>query len=146
LKRLVIKAQKGFTLVEVIIAVALLAAVGVAFLSGMTTAFKSNIIADSKTNAAAIAQSQLEYLKDLPYQKAADGDTAAYDTLNGINENFTICSCNRDGDIIDGVIGIPVNTSTGEYLEEDGGIQIIKLIITQDDKVVYEVETYKVRQ
>jgi len=132
--------------VEVVVAVAILAVIGVAFLSGMTTAFKSNILADSKTNAAAIAQSQLEDLKTQDYIAAADEDVSVYSAITDVTDGFYVYSLNREGTAISGVIGIPVDTEDGSYVDVDKGIQVIHLVIKQDNKEVYSLDTYKVRQ
>jgi len=61
------RGQRGLTFVEVLVAVAILGAIGVAFMTAMTTAHKSVGVLDEKTQAKALAHSQLEQIKDAPY-------------------------------------------------------------------------------
>jgi len=58
---------KGLTLVETLIAVAILGAIGVALLSGMYTGYRSLAISQEKTYAESLAKSQVEYIKSQPY-------------------------------------------------------------------------------
>lgn len=62
-----IKDERGITLIEVLIAVALLSIIGVAFLSGLATASKAIFVADERATAESLARSQMEYVKNQPY-------------------------------------------------------------------------------
>jgi len=66
-RRVLIKNEKGISLIEVLIALAIMALVAVAFLSGLTTASKALIIADERTTAESLARSQVEYVKEQDY-------------------------------------------------------------------------------
>jgi len=61
------RGQRGLTLVEVLVTVGILAAIGVAFMTAMTTAQRSVGALDEQTQAKALAHSQLEQIKALPY-------------------------------------------------------------------------------
>ena len=65
IKRL--RKQRGFTLIEVIIAMALLGIIAIAFLGALATASSSIIIADERTTAESLARSQMEYAKNQDY-------------------------------------------------------------------------------
>jgi prepilin-type N-terminal cleavage/methylation domain-containing protein len=54
----------GFTLLEVVIAIALIGLIGVAVLSALSTASLALIIADQRATAESIARTQMEYIKD----------------------------------------------------------------------------------
>jgi type IV pilus assembly protein PilV len=61
------KSQKGFSLIEVLIAMTILV-IGILAVGGMqTTAVKNNAISRRITEASALAASQLEFLTTLPY-------------------------------------------------------------------------------
>jgi len=62
-----IRGQRGLTLIEVLVVVGLLAAIGVAFMTAMSTAHRSVGVLDEKTQAEALARSQLEQIKNAPY-------------------------------------------------------------------------------
>ena len=59
--------SRGFALVEVVIAIALLGMLGVAFLGGLSTASKAIFIADERATAESLARSQMEYIKSQSY-------------------------------------------------------------------------------
>lgn len=61
------KNEKGFGLIEVVIALLLLGIIGVALLSGLATASKALVIADERATAESLARSQMEYVKNQPY-------------------------------------------------------------------------------
>jgi len=56
--------SRGFTLVEVMIAVALIGIIAIAFLSSLSTASTVLIIADERATAESLARSQMEYVKN----------------------------------------------------------------------------------
>lgn len=55
--------QKGQTLIEVLIAVALLGMLATAFLGGLFAALKADIIADERAVCQSLSQSHLEFVK-----------------------------------------------------------------------------------
>jgi prepilin-type N-terminal cleavage/methylation domain-containing protein len=55
--------SRGFTLIEVVIAIALIGLIGVAVLSALSTASLALIIADERATAESLARSQMEYVK-----------------------------------------------------------------------------------
>lgn len=61
------KNEKGFTLIEVIVALALLGIISIAFLGALATASKAIIIADERATAESLARSQMEYVKNQVY-------------------------------------------------------------------------------
>ena len=78
--------SKGLTLVEIIIAIALIAIIGVAFLGGLSNAMWSLHIADVRTTAESLARSEMEHAKSLDYSEdyeeaiTEDYVTAGYDS------------------------------------------------------------------
>ncbi len=69
------KNEKGFSLIEVIIAVALLGIIGIALLSGLATASRALFIADERATAESLARSQMEYVKNQPYAASYTPDS-----------------------------------------------------------------------
>lgn len=61
------KDERGISLAETLIALAILAAVAVAFLLGLGTAYKAVTIAGQRTALESLAKSQLEAIKACPY-------------------------------------------------------------------------------
>ena len=58
----------GFSLLEVLIALGILAAIGVVFMTSLSTAHRSVGMLDEQTQAEALVRSQLEDIKDSTYQ------------------------------------------------------------------------------
>lgn len=57
------KGEEGLTLIEVVIAMAILAIIAAAFLSGLGGASKAVFTADERTVAESLARSQMEYIR-----------------------------------------------------------------------------------
>ena len=65
------QSQNGLSLIEVLIAVAILGVVAAVFLSSLATSSKATIIADERTNAESLTRSELEYVKSQPFSEIA---------------------------------------------------------------------------
>jgi prepilin-type N-terminal cleavage/methylation domain-containing protein len=115
-----VKGKNGFSLIEVLIALALLGIIGVAFLSGMNTVSGVTLNTDKRETAKNLAESQMEYVKSLGY--AASYDPAP---IPPEYDAFDV-------------------TIDAEYLQ-DSGIQKITVTITHQNKVVMNLEGYKVK-
>ena len=74
--------SRGLTLVEIVIAMALIAIIAVAFLGGLSNAIMSLVVADVRTTAESLARSEMEYVKSQSYEDAPwdyEYDPPAYD-------------------------------------------------------------------
>ncbi len=65
------ESEKGFALIETLVALALLGVIAVVFLGGIGTATKATIIADEQTTAESLVRSEIEYVKNCTYQYSA---------------------------------------------------------------------------
>ena len=147
------KNEKGFTLIEVLVALAILGLIAVAFLMALSTASKAIIIADERTTAESLARSQMEYVKNQSYITAPVGGEVIYLKIDAsdIPDGYTIWSVNRAGGIVyggnnEGIIGVPWDSQNNEAVGTDAGLQRIKLVIKHDIKVVLTLEDYKVNR
>jgi len=139
--------SRGFTLIEVLVALALVGIIAIAFLGGLSTASRALLIADVRTTAESLARTQMEDVKNQDYNPALEGGEAAYSKLTqDIPDGYTIWSVNRDDEIVEDVIGIPWDSEGNEPLDEDNGLQRIKLVIRHDDEVVITLVSYKVER
>lgn len=64
------KRERGYSLLEVIIAMALLGIVAVALLSALATASRTVFVTDERATAESLARSQMEYVRDQEYSPA----------------------------------------------------------------------------
>ena len=65
--RLLANSERGFAMVEVLVALVLIGVTGVSFLSALTTVSKSTIITDLHSTADSLAVSQMEYILSQSY-------------------------------------------------------------------------------
>lgn len=145
--------ERGYSLIEEAISIALVGIIAVGFLSGLAYASTALAIADERSTAESLVRSEAEYLKNQFYIVASNYDSeisesgeVTYEKISGIPEGYTIYSVNRDGDIVEDIIGVPWDTISSNPIENDEGIQRIKLIVKHHDKQVITVEDFKVAQ
>src|SRR4030043_1637082 len=62
--------ERGLTLIEILVAMGILAAVAVVFMVGMTTSFTSVMISQESVASESLAKSELEYVKSAAYHSA----------------------------------------------------------------------------
>jgi prepilin-type N-terminal cleavage/methylation domain-containing protein len=144
--------SRGFTLVEVLITIALIGAISVAFFSFMSVATSALIHADERTIAESLARSQMEYVKNQVYNSTLVNGQATYQKIpsSSIPVGYTIWSVSRNGTVVNGgasdrVIGIPWSSNTSQPYQPptaDNGIQMIALVITHkavnQNKIIYD--------
>ncbi len=133
-----IRNQKGISLIEVIIALAILGVIAVAFLGGLMTSLKAVSIADERSTAQSLAQSQMEYVKSLPYE---EGASPSYEQTNMSSPDYPGYTSSVDAPPIDPDTGSPLANP-----DNDMGIQKITITIKHGDKVVLTLADYKVRR
>jgi len=147
--------ENGFSLVEVIISLAIIGIIAVAFLTGLATASTAFLITDEQATARNVAESQMENLKDQAYNAADDYDPgiplsgeALYEKITEIPETYTIWSVNRAGDTAEDIIGVPWDSDpvVNQPLDIDADLQKIRLVVKHRDKEIIALAGYKVNQ
>lgn len=127
--------ETGATLIETLVALALLGIISVAFLSGLATAAKATFIADEQATAESLARSQIEDVKSQDY--ISNPDPGAYEEIETPdNSNYVV-----------EIDAIPIDPVTGEPIvppDTDEGIQRITVTVTRGDKTVFIIDAYKV--
>ncbi len=146
-----IKNERGFSLIEVTIALGLLGIIAVAVLGGLATASTALVIADERATAESLARSQMEYVKNQSYITAADYDPGVpgsgevtYQKITGIPAGYTIWGVDRADATVTDIIGVPWDSQNNQPVTTDVGLQRIKLIIQHHGKDVITLEGYKV--
>ena len=117
------KGEKGFSFIEIVIALAVLGIIAVAFLSGLATAARGLLITDERETAKNLAEAQMEYVKN-------------YDWSTSYLES---------AEILDKYPSYDVEIVTTSM--EDGNIQKITITVNHQSKPeVITLENYKVNR
>jgi len=124
--------SRGFTLIEVVIAMLLLGMIGVAVLTSLSYASTILIIADRRATAESVAKTQMEWVKNQDYITAENGGVGNYSRIpeTDIPEGYTVWSVSRMDVPLDTIVaGIPWSSGNNTARYEDVGLQKIKLVI-----------------
>lgn len=138
------KGETGFTFIEVLIALLVFSIFAGTFLTGLATSARLVILADEKTTAESLARSQMESLKTQQYVAAVGTNTeASYDRTSSSSSGYGIWSVGRSDVEVDGIVGVPWDSSTNSESPTDTGLQRIKLVIKHGTKNVLTLEVFK---
>jgi prepilin-type N-terminal cleavage/methylation domain-containing protein len=131
------KSMKGFTLVEVLVAVALLSIIGTGLLGALGSASKVLLKADFRETSRDLAEAQMEYIQNLDY-KTADptGNLVFYDKVPNLATKYP----GLDVEILSARI------DKGSGITEDTGIQEITVVVKQGVKTVFTLMGMKVNR
>jgi type II secretory pathway pseudopilin PulG len=116
------KSQKGISLIETIVAVCILAIIGVAFLSALATTSTARATNEERTASKILAEAILEYIK-------TDNYTASYNLPSSLFDDFPGYT-----------VPLPVNAEN----ERNGNIQKISITVSHKGHEVLTLESYKV--
>lgn len=118
------KSEEGFSLLEVLVSLMVLAMIGLAFLSALATGTKATLIMDERATARNLACSQMEYVRSQDY------------------------SASYTPEIPDGMdyVGYSAIITAESLHDPDDDIQKITVKIQRDNKVVTTLEAYKVNR
>ena len=123
-----LRQESGVSLLEVLVALALLGIVAVAFLSGSGTATRSAMVADEQATAESLARSQMEYIKSLEY-----------------SAEYTPAAVPDGGDYAGYTASIEVDAplDTDGQPATDVNVQKITVIISRNSEQILALEGYK---
>jgi len=132
--------SRGFTMIEVLIAIAILGIISIGFLGALATTSLSVGRADERTVAESLARKQMEYVKNQVYQAALTGGIATYQKISGIPEGYSIWSVASTSSTVvisANITGIPWDSGSNTAVSKDIGLQKISLVIKHEDKEIY---------
>ncbi len=124
-----LQGQKGIGLLETLIAVAILGAIGVSLLTALDTNARATRTLDEQVVATNLATAYIEAIKAWEYQEDYPKDQPPLDSIiippqYDINVNITFSS---DGDTTDGI-------TWGDYnIEDPQTIQKLAVTVSRDD-------------
>ena len=122
--------ERGLTLIEILVALGILAAVAVVFLLGMSTSSKAVMVSQEAVAVDSLAKSQMENIKSWTYDDINDPPQYENAKLTDIPDGYdiTISAARLDpGD---------------DGFDDDDGLQEITVTVTHDEKV-FTLEGYK---
>ena len=143
--------SRGMSAIEVIVALALLAATAVAFLSGLTTALHTSRIADERSVAQTLAQSEMEYVKSQEYSTVAWSYTVTTDDSSSSNEPDWFDQYHALADD-SGTYSLEVEATDfdadedGDIDADDAGIRTVTVTVSHHGEEVMVLEDYKVER
>jgi len=91
------KGEKGFTLIEVVVAIAILGILAAAFMAALAGASRALFVADERATAESLARSQMEYVKSQPYSDNGSTPYLYIDLTSFPNYGLTYTADNLTG-------------------------------------------------
>ena len=116
--------ESGVTLIETLVALAILGCVAAAFLSGLATTTRASVIADEQATAESLIRSEIEYIKNYSYDYYAS--SYPVDPALTIPESWDIPA----------PVVVPVHAS-------DDGIQQVTVTAERNGKQMLSIIMYK---
>ena len=95
------KSEKGMTLLETILALAILGIISAAFLSGVAATSAARVTADEKASGKILAETIMEDIKKQPYDPSYN--VTIPDDFGGYSVNITVLENNNIQDITVGI-------------------------------------------
>ena len=132
--------SRGFTLIEVLIALALFAIIGIAFAGGLATASRAVLTADVRTRAESLARTQMESVKNEDYIDYSESGHGNYTVIEEDLYPVQVVVEPIDPDTYE---SYTYNEGDGAF-DQDDGIQLITVIVSHDDRQVITLVGYKI--
>ncbi|MBA7620637.1 hypothetical protein ES703_27990 [subsurface metagenome] len=124
--RIFTRRESGITLIETVVALAIMGTIAVTFLSGLATTYKAAFIVDEQATAESLARSQMEWAQNIDYVYSVTQYSSASIPSGRDYINYSA-------------------TITAEPLHNpDDGIQKITVTVKRFDETVTRLQSYKV--
>ncbi len=124
------KNQDGFSMLEVLVSLALLGIIAAGILGALGTSSKATITNDVQSTAQNLAEGQMEYVRNQSYNVE---DPPEYALLSGIPAGYSV-SCTT-------ILLDP----EGDGSDDDDGLQKIVVAVNFGGRTAATVEAYKVK-
>ena len=126
--------ERGLTLIEILVAMSILAAVAVTFLAGMTISSRAVMISQNRVAVDSLAKSQIEHLKNWEYDATTNPPDYEAAKLTDLPDGYDI---DIDAERMD---------PDEDGFADDDGIQEITVTVTHDGETEFTILGYKVNQ
>ena len=146
--------QKGFILIEALMAVLILGIVGLMALQALMLANKAVLLSDIRTTAESLSRTQMEEIKHVAYnngyQAAVNGE-AQYSKILDIPSGFYLFSEKYNGSTDKGakIIAIAWTSSSGKQLNDTGLEKIVLYVYhgnsLETSKYILTLEGYVIK-
>jgi prepilin-type N-terminal cleavage/methylation domain-containing protein len=125
--------ERGFTFIEVLVALAVLGIIAAAFLYALASSSKSTSLSDERTSAESLTRTEMEYVRDSIYipaiwQYQLPTTPPSWDTGHALPVGYT---------------GYSVNVSASLVHATDDGLQLITVVVYHGSKTVFTLTGYK---
>jgi type II secretory pathway pseudopilin PulG len=125
------------TLIEILVALGILAAVAVVFLLGMTTSSKAVMVSQKSVASESLAKSEVEYVKSVAYLNAPwtyelPSNPPSWAPTHSLPDGYAGYSVQVDAALV------PGHTT-------DDGLQRITVAVTRDGETAFTLVGYKVK-
>ena len=133
------RGQKGLTLLETLIALTILSVIALSIFLALDVSHKTTATVDKNTIAESLTRTELEYIKNSPYDTSLDPGHPQYAVDPSID---------LDGDPYNGRYSITVTAERldpeNDGFDDDDGIQKVTVEVDYDGEEVMTTEDYKV--
>ena len=126
--RVFICRESGTSLIETVVATAVLGTIAVTFLNGVVITSKAAFETDERATAQSLGQNQMEWARNSTYSNNASGYPAGPIPSGDDYEDYTAM-----------ITAEPLNTP-------DDGIQKITVTVNRSGLLVFTLESYKVQR
>lgn len=140
--------SRGFTLIEVLIALALFSIIAITFLGGLTTASMAVLTADVRATAENLARAQMEYVKSKvyspppwDYEVTHFGRSRTYDEDGDLRPTWW--DVNNPPLLSAEYTSYTVQVEAEALDESDSPIQEITVTVSHEGRVIFTLEGYK---
>jgi prepilin-type N-terminal cleavage/methylation domain-containing protein len=125
------KNQAGFSLIEILLAVALMGILGTAVPGALSGANRATITTNQNVTAESLARSQLDYIQNQPYD--SENTTPVYAVIPNLPATYSIVT--------------PMAQRLdpfGDGTNNDDGLQKITVSVERYDSIVFTLVDFKV--
>jgi prepilin-type N-terminal cleavage/methylation domain-containing protein len=129
------KGERGYTFIEVLVALVILGTIAAAFLFALASSSKSTALSDERTTAESLARTEMEYVKNSVYVPA----------IWQYNLPATPPSWEPSHTLPAGYTGFSVNVSASLVHATDDGLQLVTVVVSHGSKTVFTLTGYKAR-